>query len=73
MTLDMSKKGQKLKIVAINNDLFRAQALRFGIAEGETVVCEEIIPAGPVVVRKNQQEIAIGRGMAKNIIVEPVQ
>lgn len=72
MTLDKSKKGQALKVISISNDMVRAQAMRFGIAEGEVVVCEEVLPAGPIVIRKNKQEIAIGRGLAKKIFVEPV-
>lgn len=72
MTLDKSRKGQALKVISIANDIVRAQALRFGIAEGEIVVCEEILPAGPVVIRKNKQEIAIGRGLAQKIFVEPM-
>lgn len=71
MTLDKGKKGQRLKVVSIDNDLVRAQAMRFGISEGEIVICEEILPLGPIVVRKNKQEIAIGRGLAKKIFVEP--
>lgn len=69
MTLDRVKRGQQVKIISIPDEMIRAQAIRFGIAEGSVVLCEEIVPAGPVVVRKNKQEIAIGRGLANKITV----
>ncbi|MBF7083726.1 ferrous iron transport protein A [Desulfallas sp. Bu1-1] len=69
MTLDRVKKGQQVKIISIPDEMIRAQAIRFGIAEGSVVLCEEIVPAGPIVVRKNKQEIAIGRGLANKITV----
>ncbi|PKM79378.1 MAG: ferrous iron transport protein A [Firmicutes bacterium HGW-Firmicutes-13] len=67
MTLDKVKKGQSFKVVSIPDDIIRVQAIRFGIAEGETLICEEIIPAGPIVVRKNRQEIALGRNLCRTI------
>ncbi len=72
MRLDRCKRGQLIKVSLIDNPDVRAQAIRFGIAEGEVVSCEEILPAGPVVVRKNHQEIAIGRGLARQIEVEHI-
>ncbi len=72
MPLDKCKRGQTIKIKHINDSIIRAQAIRFGIAEGEIVKCEEIIPAGPVVISRRNQEIAIGRSLARNIMVELV-
>ncbi|SFR08139.1 FeoA family protein [Desulfoscipio geothermicus] len=69
MTLDRVKKGQHIKILSIPDEMIRAQAIRFGIAEGAIVLCEEVVPAGPIVLRKNKQEIAIGRGLANRISV----
>ena len=71
-TLDKSKKGQIIKIVSIPNQTVRAQAIRFGIAEGAKVLCQEVIPAGPVILQKNKQEIAVGRSLACQIAIEPV-
>ena len=73
MTLDKAKKGQVIKITGIPNELIRVQAIRFGISEGSVVTCREVVPAGPVVVARNKQEIAIGRGLARSIAVEPCQ
>ncbi len=70
MNLDQCKKGHKVKILGIGNTDIRAQAIRFGICEGEIINCAEVVPAGPVVVRKNNQEIAIGRRLARQITVE---
>lgn len=67
MTLDRVKRGQFFKISDIPNETVRAQAIRFGIAEGEWLTCEEVVPAGPIVVRKNRQQIALGRKLAREI------
>lgn len=70
MTLDNVKRGQTVKILSIPNDMVRTQAIRFGIAEGAVITCREIVPAGPVVISMHNQEIAIGRSLAKSITVE---
>ncbi|HBT20804.1 MAG TPA: ferrous iron transport protein A [Peptococcaceae bacterium] len=69
MTLDKAKKGQILKILNIPDAKIRAQAIRFGISEGEMVTCSEVIPLGPIIIRKNNQEIALGRNLARQITV----
>lgn len=70
MQLDRCKRGQLLKITSIVNSDVRAQAIRFGIGEGEVVSCQQVLLAGPVIVSKNHQEIAIGRRLARQIEVE---
>jgi Fe2+ transport system protein FeoA len=70
MTLDRVRRGQTFTITNIPDALIRAQAIRFGIAEGETVFCEEVVPAGPIIISKNNQEIALGRGLASQITVD---
>ena len=70
MTLDRVKKGQIIKIISIPDPDVRAQAIRFGIAEGAVVTCDEVVPAGPVVLRKNRQQIAMGRRLAGTIVIE---
>lgn len=71
MTLDRVKRGQSVTILAIPNDQMRAQAIRFGIAVGEVVSCEEVVPAGPIVISKNKQQLALGQGLARQISVAP--
>ena len=70
MTLADVKRGDKFQISNIEDKKIRAQALRFGISEGANVSCAEKVPGGPVIVKRNLQEIAVGRRLAKNIIVE---
>ncbi|GAB6181876.1 ferrous iron transport protein A [Desulfotomaculum defluvii] len=70
MTLDRIKRGQSFKINNIQNENIRVQAIRFGIAEGEWLTCEEVVPAGPIVIRKNRQQIALGRQLAKEIDID---
>lgn len=72
MTLEKANKGQLVKVISIPNDTVRAQAIRFGIAEGERVICQEVIPLGPIILQKNKQEIAVGRKLAELIEVEPI-
>lgn len=72
MMLDKCKRGQKIRIMNIPNEIIRSQAIRFGISEGAIVTCEEIVPAGPVVVGMYKQQIAIGRELARSIAVQPV-
>lgn len=71
MQLDKASRGQVVKITGIPNDRVRLQAIRFGLSEGAVVTCREVVPAGPVVVIRNKQEIAIGRNLARTISVEP--
>lgn len=72
VTLDEVKRGQRCRIINIPSEKIRAQALRFGIAEGEIVTCQEKIPAGPVVIARNRQEIAVGRRLARQIQVQQI-
>jgi len=72
MTLDKSRKGMLVKVLGVPDEIVRAQIIRFGIMEGAVIRCEEIVPAGPVIVSRNMQEIAIGRSLASKITVEQV-
>ena len=70
MTLDKCKRGQRIKIMHIPDEITRSWAIRFGISEGSVITCEEVVPAGPVVVGMFKQQIAIGRQLAKSIAVQ---
>ena len=70
MTLDMINKGEFFKIKRIPNKKVRAQILRLGAGEGALAKCYEKVPGGPVIIKKNLQEIAIGRGLARTISIE---
>lgn len=68
-SLDCVRKGDRMEIVSVDDELARVQALRFGMAEGACVECVTRIPAGPLVIKSGRQEIAVGRSLAKRILV----
>ncbi|MFN3428900.1 MAG: ferrous iron transport protein A [Candidatus Sericytochromatia bacterium] len=72
MTLDQVNRGQRVIIRGIDSPEVKTQIIRFGLGEGESAVCQEVLPQGPIVLRKNRQEIAIGRNLARSIHVEIV-
>jgi len=72
VTLAEVKRGQKVRICQIPDPLVRAQAIRFGVVEGSLVVCLEVVPGGPVIIRKGMQDLAVGRRLASRILVRPV-
>lgn len=68
-TLADARRGERLLVLAIDDDLARMHALRFGVGEGAFVHCVTRIPAGPIVLAHGRQELAFGRGLAKRIRV----
>ena len=68
--LNQAKEGQKVVIKSTGSDEVTWQALRFGIEEGCQIRVEKTIPGGPVIISKNQLEIAIGQQIAKLIEIE---
>ena len=71
-TLDTMSRGQCCRVLGIDDDRARGQALRFGMGEGAMLSCITKIPAGPLVMRSGRQEIAIGRDLARRIRIEAV-
>jgi len=71
MTLAEGKEGQWLVVTATQGDEITMQALRFGIAKGSQIQVQKNIRGGPVIIAKNELEIAIGRQLATSIHVEP--
>lgn len=70
MILTALKSGELARIVAIEGGrVLRQKLLLHGISEGSTV---RMVSSnrGPVVLEINGSTIAIGRGMAKKIIVQ---
>lgn len=68
--LVLVKAGNPVKIIFVPRGKNRAQFIRLGINEGERVICLERLPGGTVVIQKNQQQIALGHQLAKQIIVQ---
>lgn len=73
MTIDKLRKGQIAKIKSFNEESMKGFAMRLGLDNGVTVCCHEVIPAGPIILKKGHQEIAVGRNLAKKIEIEAVQ
>lgn len=73
MTLSEAKDGQWLVVTSTQGDEITMQALRFGIGQGTQIQVQKNIRGGPVIIAKNQLEIAIGRQLANLIHVEPDQ
>jgi Fe2+ transport system protein FeoA len=69
-TLDQVKQGTFCTVKNIGASEIKAQTIRFGLTEGKKILCQAVIPAGPVVIKLNQQEIALGRNLAKRIEIE---
>lgn len=72
MTLDMAQKGQMLLIKKVKRDDVRPQAMRLGLYEGALLECSESIRNGPVILRSDFCEIAVGKRIAEQITVTKV-
>ncbi len=71
MTLTEAKEGDWLVVTGVAGEEIMLAALRFGIDEGARIRLEKKIPAGPVIISRNQLEIALGRRLAQAIEVAP--
>lgn len=69
-TLAVLRAGDHATIEAIEDDSARAQAIRFGMGAGAAVQCVTTLPGGPIVLRSGRQEIAVGRGLARQIRIQ---
>lgn len=69
MCLTEIKRGETVFVVGISDEETRTQFIRFGISEGSKIKCLEKIPFGPFMLRHKSQELAIGREVARNIVV----
>ena len=72
MDLEKAPKKTKLEIVSIKELKLSEDALRFGIEPGEYVQIVHKLPSGPVVIQKNQTQVAIGQELAKAIEVKVI-
>jgi Fe2+ transport system protein FeoA len=67
--LDQCRPGQRLVIRSVEDGLVRDMAVRIGLSAGAEVTCQSKLPLGPVVLSWGDQEIAVGRGIARRIQV----
>ncbi len=70
MNLESAPKKQLLEVISISQEKLSEDAMRFGIEAGECVQIVNKLPGGPIVIQKNQQQIAIGRELARVIEVK---
>lgn len=70
MTLTEMKQAAGVRVLQIPEGLLGAQLMRLGISEGSELTCALKIPTGPIVVRRGDVEIALGRKIASKIQVE---
>jgi ferrous iron transport protein A len=70
MNLGQVKAGMEVGIKSIPDGPAKIGLIRMGITEGTRVICKLNIPSGPVVLRYNRHEVAIGRKLAESITVE---
>ena len=69
MDLEQAPVNSLLEIVSIDSEKLLNDAMRFGIETSEVVKIINKLPGGPIVIQKNQQQIAIGRELAKAVQV----
>lgn len=67
--LNQVKVGENFKCVEIPSSI-KAELIRLGICEGNILSCVSKIPKGPIVIRKDLGEIAIGNNYSRQIKVE---
>lgn len=73
MTLAQVRKGDIVRVLRIEEERARQQAIRMGIYEGAELVCTEKIHAGPVALMGAHSETAVGRRLAEQITVKLAQ
>ncbi len=73
MNLEDAPTLKNLEIVSITEASLSENAFRFGIESGECIKIINKFPGGPIVIQRNQQQIAIGRELAKSIEVRLVE
>ena len=69
MNLENAPNKSVLEVISIDEEKLANDAMRFGIESGECIQIINKLPGGPIVIQKNQQQIAIGRELAKAIEV----
>ena len=72
MTLADAKDGQTVEVVDLLDEKVLVEGLRWGIINGSKIKVEKNISDGPVIVSKKHVEMAIGRELARKVIVKAV-
>lgn len=73
-TLDAVAKGVKVKVKAIDaSPGLERRLIQMGFIKGAVVEVLSNDGKGPIVVSVDRAQIAIGRGIARRIVVEPIE
>ena len=70
MSLKDVKKGDFIEINEISDPVTKNHLIRFGIDIGSKIQCFQKIFNGPVIIKFNRQQIALGQGIAREILVK---
>ena len=70
MTLAEVKDGETVLVVEMTDEKVMVEGLRWGIVEGSKIEVTKNISNGPVIISKKHVEMAIGRELAKSVIVK---
>jgi len=73
LTLDLAKPGSKVRIVNIDGRGWVQRLYQMGLLPGSVAEVVANYGVGPVVLRVMGSEVALGRGIARRIIVEEVR
>lgn len=73
VTLDQMRAGDWLCVVRISDPVTATNAMRLGIAAGEHLQVASKVPGGPIVIRRDGLEVALGRDLCREIVVESVE
>ncbi len=66
--LNELKTGTLAKITSFAQDISRGEFERFALWEGQIIKC--IAKIGPVIIKENDQTIAVGKKLAKKVFVQ---
>jgi ferrous iron transport protein A len=72
VSLSTVETGADFEIEAVGDGTTRARLLRLGFLDG-AVECRHRVRNGPVIIRRNGTELAVGRPVAQGIEVAPVE
>lgn len=73
MPLSMTSPGQEVRLVGIRGGWgIRRRLADMGLTPGEKVWVVQSGPSGPLLIAVRDSRLALGRGMAHKIMVEPI-
>ena len=73
MPLSMASPGEEVRLVGIRGGWgIRRRLADMGLTPGEKVWVVQSGPSGPLLIAVRDSRLALGRGMAHKIMVEPI-